>query len=804
MQGVPNHSTGEKGLVPRCYSQAIRRDCRFAPGSGRGGTLLRFLLLVLLGLGLPAPVMSAEREVLVLGVFAYLGEERTRAKYQPIVDHLNTVLEDERIELRVLPQDELYRAVNQREVDLVSTNPTHFLVMRKSHPLTGVIATLVESGPAGEPLHQLGGAIVTLSDRDDLHELDDLADRVIASPGTLHLGGYRAQAFELARAGIRIPDDVRQLLETGTHNAAVQAVIEGKADVAFVRDGTVERMIAEGELSEDALKFLNAQYFPRFPYQVSTRLYPEWPVFALAHVPEPVIRHVAAALFAIEPDDPAARAAAIHGFTIPADYLPVEELARALRLPPFEAPPDFTVSDAWARWGVMLALLAVALALILVLVMLLSVLLRRVSRARQRFERLLAALGQGVYGVDQAGRCTFINRSARKMLGVETRDVIGENQHQLFHHHYPDGRAYPESDCPISRTLADGQARHMEEWFFRADRHRFPVDLTVTPLIEQGRRVGAVAAFSDVSARKAAESERDQLAERNRLLLESAGDGIYGVDLAGQCTFINPAALKMLGFSRDEVVGRDQHALFHYRREDGVAYPHAECPIHKTLHDHQVREGEETFIRKDGSMLPIHLRVAPLRNSGRCVGAVVVFQDVTERRMLEDRLLRMATTDALTGLANRRVLLERLEEECLRVNRSGREASLLMFDLDHFKWVNDGYGHAVGDRVLIRFSELLKANRRRTDVAARMGGEEFVLLMPDTSIERAREIALRLRAEVIQSPVETDTGGYVEYTVSVGGTAIRPQDRDVDKVLLRADQALYRAKDAGRNRVEIQ
>lgn len=780
------------------------------PKTSPGATLLTMCTrvalatLLVLGFSQPGTVLASERDVLVFGVFAYLGEERTQAKYQPIVDHLNSVLSEERIELRVLSQDALYEAVNRREVDFVTTNPTHFLVMRKRQPLTGVVATLVESGPNGEPMHQLGGAIVTRSDREDLHELGDLVGKVIAAPSTMHLGGYRSQALELARAGIQVPEDIERLVETGTNDAAVRAVVAGRADVAFARDGTVERMIAEGALPEGAVTFINAQYFPRFPHQVSTRLYPEWPIFALAHVPEDVTRHLAAALFAIEPDHPAAMAAGIHGFTIPDDYLPVEDLARELRLPPFERAPDFTLADAWERWGLMLVLLGVAMALILLLLVLLAALLRRVSLARLRFERLLGAMGQGVYGVDLEGRCTFINRTARRMLGIEKRDIIGENQHRLFHHHYPDGRAYPESECPISRTLADHQVRHVDEWFFRVDGKRFPVDLVVSPLYEQDKLVGAVAAFSDLTARKAAEDERDQLAERNRLLLESAGDGIYGVDLAGRCTFVNPAALEMLGFSQEEVIGHDQHALFHYRREDGAAYSHEDCPVYKTLGDQRAREGEDAFIRKDGSVFPIHLRVAPLQAAGRTVGAVVVFQDVTERRMLEARLREMATTDALTGLVNRRVLMERLEEECLRVNRSGLESSLLMFDLDHFKRINDDFGHAVGDRVLLQFAELIGSNRRRTDVAARVGGEEFVLLLPDTPVELAYKLANELRTEVMQSSVESDAGVPIDFTVSIGCTAIRPEDRDVDDVLLRADRALYRAKHGGRNRVVVE
>ncbi len=790
----------ESGLPPE------RHRSRLSSWVSLRSTLGRLALATLLlgGCLQPGMAVPSEREVLVFGVFDYLGEERTRAKYQPVVDHLNEALPEERIELRVLSQDALYQAVNRREVDLVTTNPTHFLVMRKRQPLTGVIATLVESGPNGEPMHQLGGAIVTRSDRDDLRELDDLAGKVIAAPSTQHLGGYRAQALELARAGIQVPGDIDSLLETDTHEAAVEAIMDGRADVAFARDGTVERMAAEGSLSDGDVTFLNAQYYPRFPHQVSTRLYPEWPVFALAHVPEEVIRHFAAALYALEPDHPAALAAGIHGFTIPDDYLPVEDLTRELRLPPFDRPPDFTLADAWERWGVMLVLLGIAMVLILLLLVILAMLLRRVTVAGQRFERLLGALGQGVYGVDREGRCTFINRTARRMLGVEKRDVIGLNQHDLFHHHYPDGRVYPESECPITQTLADGQVRHVEEWFFRMDGKRFPVDLVVTPLYQRDQLVGAVAAFSDLTARKAAEDERDQLAERNRSLLESAGDGIYGVDQAGRCTFVNPAALEMLGFSRDEVIGEDQHALFHYRREDGAAYAHEDCPIHKTLVDQRAREGEESFIRKDGSSFPIHLRVAPLRAGDRSVGAVVVFQDVTERRRLETRLRELATTDALTGLANRRVMMARLEEECLRADRSGIESSLLMFDLDHFKRINDDYGHAFGDRVLVRFAGLLGANRRRTDVVARFGGEEFILLLPDTPIESARELAFELRQDVMRSPVEDDDGNRVDWTVSIGGTAIRSGCSDVDDVLLRADRALYRAKDAGRNRVEIE
>ena len=289
---------------------------------------------------------------------------------------------------------------------------------------------------------------------------------------------------------------------------------------------------------------------------------------------------------------------------------------------------------------------------------------------------------------------------------------------------------------------------------------------------------------------------------RFHLLLMGLGEGVYGIDMAGHTTFINPAALRMLGLTGDEVIGRDQHLLFHHHHADGSDYPHADCPINLTLADGQSRHDlEDWFWRRDGSGFPVSLTVTPLLKNGVRLGAVVSFQDISERQELARQLRLLASTDSLTGVDNRRQFLSLLEHELARYHRYGGDAALMMLDLDHFKRVNDHYGHAAGDSVLKAFTRCAREMLRRSDHLGRLGGEEFAILLPDTDADGARELAERLRQEVVSTPVETEAGD-IRYSVSIGITLFHRQDPSADAILARADRALYQAKNAGRNRVE--
>lgn len=198
----------------------------------------------------------------------------------------------------------------------------------------------------------------------------------------------------------------------------------------------------------------------------------------------------------------------------------------------------------------------------------------------------------------------------------------------------------------------------------------------------------------------------------------------------------------------------------------------------------------------------------PLDSTNEQSDIALVFRDVTERRRAEhklrevtDELERMAHTDALTNLFNRRYFMQRLNEEFERVTRHGSALSVLVYDLDHFKKVNDTFGHDIGDRVLVSVSQVTNQIKRITDVACRLGGEEFALLLPETDRQGAVKLAQRLRAEIEQFPYSELLKQDVKVTASVGVATVSQKLTEPNAILKTADRALYRAKNGGRNMV---
>lgn len=204
---------------------------------------------------------------------------------------------------------------------------------------------------------------------------------------------------------------------------------------------------------------------------------------------------------------------------------------------------------------------------------------------------------------------------------------------------------------------------------------------------------------------------------------------------------------------------------------------------------------------------PLHERDVPVRQGPETGAAItepsycLVVRDISDKREASERS-RMATScDFLTGIANRRAFFEAAELELERMKRSPRAMSLILFDADHFKRVNDRFGHPAGDAVLRHFAASLSAAFRQVDVVARVGGEEFAVMLPSTDLEGACKVANRLRALVASSPIQID-GSTIHYTVSGGVAAMEPGISGLDSLMKRADQALYAAKARGRNCIE--
>lgn len=329
--------------------------------------------------------MASSAANLTLGVLAFRTKPETMEQWQPLADYLSKAVPGKSVVLRALTYPELNAAIQGGEVDFVFTNPAHYIELRQRYGLSGALTTLTETYD-GVPLNVFGGVIFALSSRADIQQLADLREKRVAFVNSSSLGGYQSQVLEMLHAGIEPPRVERSLVTKMPHSNVVAAVLSGEADAGFVRTGVIEHMAAAGKLDTSRIRILSPRRVEGFPFELSTPLYPEWPFIALSHVDGQVARRIAAALLAIEADTIVARATKIHGFSVPADYSPVENLMRELRVPPFDAPPDITLKDVWLQHRVVVLSSAMALTAILSLVGLLLIRNRQLLMARQEAE----------------------------------------------------------------------------------------------------------------------------------------------------------------------------------------------------------------------------------------------------------------------------------------------------------------------------------------------------------------------------------------------------------------------------------
>ncbi len=268
------------------------------------------------------------------------------------------------------------------------------------------------------------------------------------------------------------------------------------------------------------------------------------------------------------------------------------------------------------------------------------------SQLQIKHQLILDAAGEGIYGLDCDGRITFSNAAATAILGWKLEDVRGQRAHDVHHHSHADGSPYPWDDCLIYAALQDGEVHRVDdEVFWHVDGSCVPVEYISTPIKADGKMYGAVVIFRDISERKELERQRaeahEELAElqkAHQLILDTAGEGIYGLDADGNMTFGNAATAAILGWHVDEILGRKAHDVHHHSRADGSPYPREDCPIYAALKDGEVhRVDDEVFWHTDGTAVPVEYTSTPIMKDGEPDGAVIVFRDISKRRAAEQR-----------------------------------------------------------------------------------------------------------------------------------------------------------------------
>lgn len=278
--------------------------------------------------------------------------------------------------------------------------------------------------------------------------------------------------------------------------------------------------------------------------------------------------------------------------------------------------------------------------------------------------------------------------------------------------------------------------------------------------------------------------------------IEQSPAAVVITDVDGKIQYANPKFETMTGYSRNEVQGENPR-IFKSGTTPYEVYSH----LWQTVLDGEVWTGDFENKRKNETPYYVSAKIAPMFEKNGEIGSLVAIQeDITENKFLQEQLERLATTDGLTDVFNRSHFMNLFELEAQRITRYGKSLSIISFDIDYFKSVNDTYGHHAGDQVLRAFAETISAGLRGSDIFARLGGEEFCALLLETDGPDGQQLADRLRRAVEELSVEVD-GKTIQITVSIGATEWTNGDMETEEVLKRADKALYAAKEQGRNRV---
>lgn len=282
--------------------------------------------------------------------------------------------------------------------------------------------------------------------------------------------------------------------------------------------------------------------------------------------------------------------------------------------------------------------------------------------------------------------------------------------------------------------------------------------------------------------------------EKLQLILDSAAEAIYGIDLEGHCTFCNQSCLRILGYEdQSHLLGKNMHWLIHHSRIDGSPLPIEECQILSTLTQGKgVHVDDEVLWKADGSSFHAEYYSFPQYKDGKVVGAVVTFTDITTRKQAEAEITYLSYHDPLTDLYNRRYLDEQLRNIDVEENLP---ISVIMGDADGLKLTNDIFGHETGDMFLKRAAAIMKSSVRRTDFVVRLGGDEFLIILPKTPELMADRIAAKIKNKFAQEQINVFCD-----SISLGTSIKNSLDEDIWQIIAQADKKMYTEKLTARRR----
>ncbi len=397
------------------------------------------------------------------------------------------------------------------------------------------------------------------------------------------------------------------------------------------------------------------------------------------------------------------------------------------------------------------------------------------------YEQIIASTPNLVALLDKNYNYQIVNDAYLKAFDKKREDLLGTNLRHLMGEEH-----FTQHAAPHLKKAFSGKVVYFDTWINLPNAGRRFVSITYHPVRNQEVTPQHIAInLQDITDLKEAESDRQRIFEVSLDML-----CVFGFD--GHFKDLNPAWTRTLGWAKEELIKKSWMDIAH--PEDQLS---SDATFEHLLNGESIIGFENRCLCKDGSVKWLAWSSYPDPEKQQVFSTV---RDITNRKRMEEELLLLATTDPLTGASNRRHFIEQATFELQRSRRYGSQMAIIMLDIDHFKKINDNYGHSVGDEVLKRLVDCCHQELRTTDIFGRFGGEEFAAILVETDKKSTIKICERLLQEIAKLRIRT-AQEHVSVTVSLGFTMHSADDVSIDPLLKRADDALYKAKNFGRNQI---
>jgi len=417
---------------------------------------------------------------------------------------------------------------------------------------------------------------------------------------------------------------------------------------------------------------------------------------------------------------------------------------------------------------------------------------KSLRESEEKYRTILEKMEEGLFELDLKGNITFVNDAECRKLGYSREELTGMNYRQ-----FQDENTAKKTRQIFSEVYKKEEPiQLLDVEIIRKNGSKAFNEISVSLLKDkQGKATGFRGISRDVTVRRQMEEMIRQSEEKYRTIINEVDEWYFEIDLAGNVIFVNDAIVRSVGYPPERLIGLNYKSFTSEERSGEV------FKIFRQVYETRepIKNFPYEFVLPDGKITFFELSVFPkLDDQGKVVGFRGVGHDVTERKRTEEQLNYIATHDLLTGLPNRMLLMDRLKMATAQAKRNAQKLALMMLDLDNFKNVNDSLGHMVGDKLLKEISLRLTGRLRQNDTICRLGGDEFIILLPAIErVEDAVEVAKIILESFEQSFICNDH--LINSSISIG-IAIYPDDaQDIDALMKNADMAMYYVKAHGRN-----